>query len=97
VQHAMLKDELIPLIRNQFARAEANANGRRRVFFENAAGSLVLQSPADAEARARVDCSASVDGPSWESKRNEAVIRSGREAVSDFLNAPGSTCTVMRQ
>jgi selenocysteine lyase/cysteine desulfurase len=53
-----------------------------------------LQRAADAEAKARIDCSANVDGPAWESKRNEEVISEGRQAVSDFLNAPNSNCIV---
>jgi selenocysteine lyase/cysteine desulfurase len=73
---------------------EADANGRSRIFFENAAGSLVLQRAADAEARARIDCSANVDAPAWESKRNEEVILEGRQAVSDLLNAPDAACIV---
>jgi selenocysteine lyase/cysteine desulfurase len=64
------------------------------VFFENAAGSLVLQRAADAEARARIDCSANVDAPSWESKKNEEVIEEGRRAVTDLLNANESSCIV---
>lgn len=73
---------------------DSDANGRSRIFFENAAGSLVLQRVADAEARARIDCSANVDAPSWESKRNEEVIFEGRTAVSDLLNANDSNCIV---
>lgn len=69
-----------------------DANGRKRIFFENGAGSLVLQRVADTEAKARIDCSANVGGPSWESKRNEEVILEGRKAVSDFLNAPSESC-----
>ena len=86
--------ELLRLVRKEFPRADTDANGRRRVFFENAAGSLVLQRAADAEAKARIDCSANVDGPAWESQRNEEVITEGRQAVSDLLNAPNSNCIV---
>jgi len=49
---------------------------------------LVLQQAAAAEAKARIDCSANVDAPSWESKRNDEVILDGRRDVGDFLNAP---------
>ncbi len=86
--------ELLSAIRKEFPRAGADASGRRRIFFENAAGSLVLQRVADAEARARLDCSANTGGPSWESKRNEEVIREGRKSVRDFLNAPSENCIV---
>ena len=88
------QDALLPLIRKEFPRADSDANGRRRVFFENAAGSLVLQRAADAEAKARIACSANVDAPSWESKKNEEVILEGRRAVSDLLNATDANCIV---
>jgi len=83
-----LSSELLSSIRANFPRVDKDASGRRRIFFENAAGSLVLQQAAAAEAKARIDCSANVDAPSWESKRNEEVILDGRKDVSDFLNAP---------
>ena len=86
--------ELISSVRKEFPRAETDANGRSRVYFENAAGSLVLQRAADAEARERIDCSANVGGPMWESIRNEEVILEGRRAVSDLLNAPDENCIV---
>jgi len=87
-------NELLTSIRREFPRADADASGRSRIFFENAAGSLVLQRAADTEARERIDCSANVDAPSWESKRNEEVIAEGRQAVSDLLNAPEGNCIV---
>ena len=83
-----MSSELLSSIRANFPRVDTDASGRRRIFFENAAGSLVLQQAAAAEAKARIDCSANVDAPSWESKRNEEVILDGRKDVSDFLNAP---------
>ncbi|HXZ98571.1 MAG TPA: aminotransferase class V-fold PLP-dependent enzyme, partial [Candidatus Acidoferrum sp.] len=85
---------LIQAIRKEFPRVEADANGRRRIFFENAAGSLVLQRVAATEAKARLDCSANVGGPSWESKKNEDTILEGRNSVGDFLNAPSEDCIV---
>ena len=55
---------------------------------------MVLQQAAAAEAKSRIDCSANVDAPSWESKRNEEVILDGRRDVSDFLNAPDD-CSIV--
>jgi len=81
-------DYLLTAIRREFPYAEVDGSGRKRVFFENAAGSLVLKRAADAEATARLSCSANVGGPSWESKANEETILEGRKAVRDFLNAP---------
>jgi selenocysteine lyase/cysteine desulfurase len=86
--------ELHQAIRKEFPRADADANGRRRIFFENAAGSLVLRRAVEAEAKARLDYSANVDGPFWESKMNEEVILEGRKAVRDFLNAPSEDCII---
>jgi cysteine desulfurase family protein (TIGR01976 family) len=87
-----LDKSLLDAIRKEFPRVEADANGRRRIYFENGAGSLVLQRAAVAELRARIDYSANVGGPSWESKMNEQVITEGRKAVADFLNAPSEAC-----
>jgi cysteine desulfurase family protein (TIGR01976 family) len=91
-QEGYALEKLQEAIRKEFPRADVDASGRRRAFFENGAGSLVLQRAADAEARARIDCSANVGGPSWESKKNEDVIAEGRQAVADFLNAPSPDC-----
>jgi selenocysteine lyase/cysteine desulfurase len=89
-----IDDQLLKKIRSEFPYAEVDGNGRRRVFFENAAGSLVLRRAADAESKARLACSANVGGPSWESKANEATILEGRKAVRDLLNAPSEDCIV---
>ena len=86
--------QLLQAIRKEFPCAETDASGRRRIFFENAAGSLVLQRVAEAEAWARLNCSANVGGPSWESRKNEDVILEGRRSVRDFLNAPSEDCIV---
>jgi cysteine desulfurase family protein (TIGR01976 family) len=93
-QHGSTISGLLQAIRKEFPRAEDDANGRRRIFFENAAGSLVLQRVAEAEAKVRLDCSANIGGPSWESKKNEDTIREGRKSVGDFLNAPSEDCIV---
>ena len=86
--------ELHEAIRKEFPRVDADANGRRRIFFENAAGSLVLRRVVEAEAKARLDYSANVDGPFWESKMNEEMILGGRKAVRDFLNTPSEDCII---
>jgi cysteine desulfurase family protein (TIGR01976 family) len=89
-----VEDGLLQAIRSEFPQVEVDASGRRRVFFENAAGSLVLKRAVDAETRARVECSANVGGTFWESKRNEEIILDGRRSVADFLNAPSEECIV---
>jgi len=81
-------------IRREFPLLEADANGRRRVFLENAAGSLVLERAVEAEIKARRNYFPNVGEPSWESKRNEEVIFEGRKAVAEFMNAPSADCIV---
>jgi len=85
---------IIPAIRSEFPRAETDGSGRRRVFFDAGAGSLVLRRVAEAEAKSRVDYSANIGAPSWESQMNEATIQEGRKAVRDFINAESEDCIV---
>jgi len=82
--------DLLEKIRAEFPRAVADLNGRKRAFFDNGTGTLVVGRAAKAEAEARVDCSANVGAVFDESKKAEAVILDGRKAVADLLNAPSS-------
>jgi selenocysteine lyase/cysteine desulfurase len=85
---------LLDEIRREFPFAACDASGRKRIFFENAAGSLVLRRAAETEAKVRLECSANVGGPFWESKMNEETILEGRKSVRDLLNAPSEKCIV---
>jgi len=87
-------DLLLEEIRREFPYVEADGSGRSRVFFENAAGSLVLKRAAEGESKARLSCSANTGGPSWESKKNEETILEGRRSVRDLINAPSEQCIV---
>jgi cysteine desulfurase family protein (TIGR01976 family) len=86
--------ELLKKIRSEFPRAATDLNGRKRAFFDNGTGTLVLGKAAKAEAEARVDCSANVGAIFSESKEADAVILEGRKAVADLLNAPSPDCIV---
>lgn len=87
-------EDLLQSIRKEFPHADADATGRRRIFLDNAAGSMVLQRTVDAESKARRDYFPNVGEASWESKMNENTILEGRRAVSDFLNAPSENCII---
>jgi selenocysteine lyase/cysteine desulfurase len=87
-------NQLISAVRKEFPRVETDGNGRPRIYFENAAGSLVLKRAADEEMRTRILCSANVGGPTWESKMNEEIILKGRRDVRDLMNAPSEECIV---
>jgi len=92
---ALVNEKLLPSIRNEFPRAETDGSGRKRVFFDAGAGSLVLRKAAEAEADAMVNYSANVGAPSWESQKVEETIREGRASVRDLLNAPSEDTIVI--
>jgi selenocysteine lyase/cysteine desulfurase len=77
-------------IRKRFPRIERDFKGRKRIFLDNGAGSLVLEDAARSEMSSRMDYSANTDALYSESKANEQVISEGRNAVSDLLNAPNA-------
>jgi len=80
--------DLLKKIRAEFPRAVTDLNGRKRAFFDNGTGTLVVGRAAGAEAEARVDCSANVGAVFDESKKADAAILDGRKAAADLLNAP---------
>jgi cysteine desulfurase family protein (TIGR01976 family) len=80
--------DLLEKIRAAFPRASKDLNGNKRAFFDNGTGTLVVGRAAKAEAEARVDCSANVEGIFDESRKADEVILEGRAAVADLLNAP---------
>jgi len=84
----MFNRDLLEKIRNKFPRAVSDLNGRKRAFFDNGTGTLVVGKAAKSEAKARIDCSANVGADFDESKKADAVILNGKEAVADLLNAP---------
>jgi len=84
----MFDERLIEKIRAEFPRADADATGRKRNFFDSGAGTLVVGRAAEAEAKARVDYCANTEAPFMESRKAEETIHEGRHAVADLLNAP---------
>ncbi|MEM0134705.1 MAG: aminotransferase class V-fold PLP-dependent enzyme [Thermoplasmatales archaeon] len=81
-------ENFINEIRKKFPRIEKDFKGRRRIFIDNGAGSLVLDDAAKSEMRSRIDYSANTDAIYSESKENERILADGRKAVADLLNAP---------
>jgi cysteine desulfurase family protein (TIGR01976 family) len=90
----MFSSELIKAIRSAFPRAVKDLKGRERAFFDNGTATLVVDKAAEAEAEARINCSANVGAIFDESKQAEAVIQKGREAVADFINAPSPSTII---
>jgi cysteine desulfurase family protein (TIGR01976 family) len=88
MSHMIFDRALLEKIRAAFPRASKDLNGNKRAFFDNGTGTLVVGRAAKAEAEARVDCSANVEGIFDESRKADEVILEGRTAVADLLNAP---------
>lgn len=82
-------ERLLPRVRREFPATTRDADGRRRAFLDNGAGTLVTRRAQQREAEARVRWSANVGNPFPESAGAEAVIEAGRRAVADLLNAEG--------
>lgn len=80
--------------RREFPAVERDSTGKKRIFLDNGAGTLVTKRSAAMEADARIDWSANVGNVFSESKGAEEVILAGRRAVSDFLRAEGPEAIV---
>ena len=81
-------ENFVKEIRKRFPRIEKDFTGRKRIFVDNGAGSLVLGDAAKTESKSRIDYSANTDALYNESKANENILLKGRRAVADLLNAP---------
>jgi len=86
--------ELIQEIRAEFPRVEVDWRGRRRIFFDNAAGTMVLERVARAETLARInkaanECDCETPTTVYDESRDfDELVLVGRKAVQDLLNAP---------
>jgi len=81
-------------IRDQFPRAGYTSSGRKRIFFDNGGGTLVLGKAAEAQARSRIDCAAEEDSIFEESVNHGNLISEGRQSVADLLNSPSPSSIV---
>ena len=76
-------------VRGQFPTIERDPAGKKRIFLDNGAGTLVTKKAAEAETAARLKYSANVGNAFLESKGAGETILDGRRAVADFLKAEG--------
>ena len=86
-------EKLVEEIRLEFPKVEADWRGRKRVFLDNAAGTMILDRVARAETAARLDKAANesgLDHPSTvydESRDFDELVVEGKKALQDLLNA----------
>ena len=83
--------------RAQFPSLKITDDGKRRIYFDNPAGTQVPQSVADAMAACLLETNANAGGHFTTSQRASEIINAARGAMADFLNAPLSEEIVFGQ
>lgn len=74
-------------VRAQFPALTLTDNGKRRIYFDNPAGTQVPQTVADAMSRCLLETNANVGGRFVTSKAADQVVEGARAAMADLLNA----------
>ncbi len=74
-------------VRAQFPALAITDNGKRRIYFDNPAGTQVPSCVAEAMSRCLLETNANVGGYFPSSHAAGSVVTSAREAMADFLNA----------
>ena len=74
-------------VRAQFPALGITDNGKRRIYFDNPAGTQVPQSVADAMSRCLLEANANGGGYFRSSQDADAIVAAAREAMADFLGA----------
>jgi cysteine desulfurase family protein (TIGR01976 family) len=74
-------------VRAQFPALTLTDNGKRRIYFDNPAGTQVPQSVADAMSRCLLETNANGGGRFVTSHAADEVTEGARAAMADFLNA----------
>lgn len=85
-------EKLAPPIRKRFPLASRDGSGRRRIFFDAGAGTLILDSAARAASDTLLNHSANLGLNAWESKEAMRIVTRARRAVGDLLNADSENC-----
>ncbi|HHV7519475.1 TPA: aminotransferase class V-fold PLP-dependent enzyme [Burkholderia orbicola] len=87
---ALFPDALMQQIKSRFHHVDRDVDGRERLFFDNAGGSLRLKAAVDAYARvdALPDCPERIHARALDL---QAIQSRGEDDVRTILNAPGGT------
>jgi cysteine desulfurase family protein (TIGR01976 family) len=84
-------------VRAQFPALGITDNGKRRIYFDNPAGTQVPRSVAEAMSRCLLETNANHDGYFRTSKASGAIVEGAREAMADFLGASSADEIVFGQ
>src|SRR5438477_11816500 len=79
---------LLPWVRSQFPQLEQLRDGRPRVYLDNAAGTLVRQTVAEATGEAALFANPQPDRSWPESPETKREHRPARALLAEFLHAP---------
>lgn len=84
-------------IRSQFPALAITDGGKRRIYFDNPAGTQVPLSVAEAMSDCLLSRNANLGGNFASSDAADEVVRSARDAAADFINAPSADEIVFGQ
>lgn len=84
-------------IRSQFPALALTDNNKRRVYFDNPAGTQVPTCVAAAMSDCLLTKNANLGGYFATAKEADVVVQSARDAMADFLNAPSSDEVIFGQ
>ena len=84
-------------VRAQFPALAIKDNGRRRIYFDNPAGTQVPASVAKAMSDCLLEANANQGGYFASSIAADKIVESAREAMADLLNAPSSSEIIFGQ
>ena len=86
-ENIVFSNELTQRIRSQFPRIERDIENKKRIFFDNAAGTCVLCKVAEAQSKVCIDLSANIHASFDESQKGSSLLFEGRKAIADLINA----------
>jgi len=84
-------------VRAQFPALSLTDNGKRRIYFDNPAGTQVPTGVVESMSRCLLEANANVGGYFPSSQGADDVVAAAREAMADFLNAPSPRNIVFGQ
>ena len=87
----------VDIVRAEFPALDITDRGRRRIYFDNPAGTQVPQRVIDSMAACLTASNANLGGYFETSQRAEAVVDDAHEAVADLLNAESAEQIVFGQ
>lgn len=84
-------------VRAQFPALAITDSGKRRIYFDNPAGTQVSQPVVDAISECLLATNANLGGHFSTTVGADAIVQSARDAMADFLNAPCSDEVIFGQ